>query len=208
MNKNLSHFFDKYQSRCEEFHGSPIHIPKPDPQNGIPGKNIVLMFINERPGRVGPGASDVISFRNPDPTASRFRRLFTKLRISSKRIFITNTCIYYPQSEEYRDSPLSRKEMIFSLSILKDQIKRVQPKILIPLGNTALRGLKEILQSPELKKYQLRYNIGRSITDVRPYIFPLYHTSNRASITRPEIKQFNDWQLLNKFISVIDARIK
>jgi uracil-DNA glycosylase family 4 len=203
MNQNISRFFNKYERACQRFNRGPIHIPKPDQKNGTPGKKIVLMFINERPGRIGPGKSDTISFENPDPSARRFKSLFKKLGVNRKRIFITNTCIYYPLKSDYRDRPLSAEELKFSLEILKDQIMRVKPKILVPLGNTALGALKKTRQSKKLKIFTLSRNIGESITDVQPYIFPLYHTSNRAAVTRSEKEQEKDWQKLNKFISTI-----
>jgi len=202
MNKNISKFFDKYKKDCEKFNDGLVHIPKPDPKNGIPGKNIILMFINERPGRVGPGESDIISYENDDPTARRFKSLFKTLNINRKNIFITNTCIYYPSRKNYRDATPNTAEINFSVPILKDQIKRVNPKIIVPLGNTALCALKKVFpESLSTKKFRLRYNIGNPITDTKPYIFPVYHTSNRATITRKKEDQEKDWQLLKKFIS-------
>lgn len=203
MNNNVSIFFDKYRRICEKFHHSQIHIPKPDPKNGVPGKGIVLMFINERPGRIGTGKSDMISFDNSDPTARHFKYLFNTFNISRKKIFITNTCIYYPTAESYRDN-LSSKEIKFSLPILRDQINRVNPKILVPLGNKALGALKKIYpQSMQLKHYKLMVEIGKPITDNNPYVFPLYHTAARAKTKRTEKDQIKDWQLLKKFMSRI-----
>jgi uracil-DNA glycosylase family 4 len=194
-------FFDKYRVECEEFNRGPIHIPKIDPKNGIPGGNVILMFINERPGRVGPGRSDRISFENPDPTAYRFKRLFETLSIDRKNIFITNVCIYYPLRADYHDVPPSAAEFNFSMEILNDQIKRVNPRIIVPMGNSALRALKKLFPESSLRKFSLKNNIGTSINDAIPYIvFPLYHTSNRAAITRREKDQERDWGLLKKII--------
>ena len=201
MNKSTSIFFSKYKKACERFNQGPIHIPKPDPKNGRPGKNIVLMFINERPGRVGPGQNDLISFENPDPTAHRFKRLFETLCIDKKSIFITNACIYYPLRKNYKDTQPTTGEINFSAPILKDQIKRVNPKILVPLGNTAIRTLKKVFPESSIRKFRLKINVGDQITDIKPYIFPLYHTSNRAAITRNEKDQKKDWELLKKFVS-------
>jgi len=199
--QGITTFFNKYHRACEDFCGGRVHIPKPDIKNGIPGKNILLMFINERPGRIGPGQTDSISFENPDPTAHRFRRLFGAFGISRKRIFITNACIYYPTHEKYRDKPPDKKEINFSKDILIDQIKRVKPKIIVTLGNTALYTLKKIYpRSLQLKNYQLKNNIGKLISDNKPIIYPLYHTSNRAERTRPEKKQRKDWGKLKTFI--------
>lgn len=200
--KAIITFFHRYQRLCEDFYGDRIHIPRPDSRNGAPRKNIKIMFINERPGRIGPGATDAISFDNPDPTARRFKRLFNKLGISRKTIFISNACIYYPLKKQYRDRPPTPAEITFSIEILKDQIKRVEPKILVPLGNTALGMLKRIYpNSPQLVHYQLNHSVGLRISDTRPQIFPLYHTSNRATITRKEKQQEKDWVRLKRIIT-------
>lgn len=197
MNNTVLKFFNKYQKLCEKKWGI-VHIPKPDPKNGMPGKNITLMFINERPGRIGPGKSDRISFENNDPTAHRFRNLFEKLGISRKRIFITNACIYYPIRKNYRDTRPNKKEIDFSAPILEDQINRVSPKIILPLGNTALRTLKKIF--PELRRITLKNHVAKMITATSYKIFPLYHTSKLAEITRKEKEQKNDWEILKKLI--------
>lgn len=196
MKKN--DFFDKYKESCKRFNNGPIHIPKIDLKNGIPGNDIILMFINERPGRIGPGKSDLVSFENQDPTARRFKRLFNILNIDRKKIFITNACIYYPLETSYTDTPPTQKEINFSAPILDDQINRINPKIIIPLGNTALRTLKLII--PELKKTKLQTSVAKPIKGRGISIFPLYHTSNRAAITHNEEKQIKDWQELESFI--------
>lgn len=198
MKKN--DFFDKYKEGCEKFNNGPIHIPKIDLKNGVPGNDIILMFINERPGRIGPSKSDLVSFENQDPTARRFKRLFDILKIDRKKILITNACIYYPVRTNYTDTPPTQKEIIFSASILSDQIKRVNPKIIIPLGNVALKTLKLII--PELKKIRLKTSVAKLVKGDR-MIFPLYHTSNKATITHNEEKQIKDWQNLKNVMSKI-----
>ena len=46
----------------------------------------------------------------------------------------------------------------------------------------------------QLKNFKLKDNIGEVITDVTPFIYPLYHTSSKARATRPGQKQREDWQ--------------
>lgn len=197
--KTTPAFYDQYEDECKTFNGGPIDIPKPDPKNGVPGKDdITLMFINERPGRLGAGKSKLISSENNDPSARRFKHLFDTLDIDRKKIFITNACIYYPMREDYRDKPPTIKEINFSVKILEDQIKRVKPRIIVTLGTTALRTLKKIY--PELRHVKLKTHVAKPISNPR-LIFPLYHTSNRAAITRKEKDQKRDWRHLKKLIS-------
>jgi hypothetical protein len=66
------------------------------------------MFINERPGRIGPGKSNKISFDNDDPTANWFKELFAMTGLDRREIFMTNACLYYPQDAAYAELTTSR----------------------------------------------------------------------------------------------------
>jgi len=68
------------------FGKNPIYVPKPDPKNGF--QDVKIMFINERPGRIGTGKSGYISFDNDDPTANFFRECFYSLHYPV-RIFLS-----------------------------------------------------------------------------------------------------------------------
>ena len=81
---------------------------------------------------------------------------------------------------------------------MQDQIDRVKPRILIPMGNTALHALKTFI--PQLKRVKLQTHAGREV-EGSPTVVPLYHTSNRAVMTRRESDQRKDWTRLKKFIS-------
>lgn len=190
-------FYDPYILEIGKKYLDAI-VPQTDPKNGLEGDNIILMFINERPGRVGPGNTGLISFDNPDPTANRFKRLFNMLEIDRKKIFITNACIFYSSELTYRDKVPNKEEISLSTAILKDQLKRINPKIIVPMGNFARNMLKKVyLENEELRSYRLKQKIGSSIKN-EPLIYPLYHTSNRATISRQEIDQETDWKNLKK----------
>jgi uracil-DNA glycosylase family 4 len=196
--KDISNFYEPYRRRIRR-KWPDAKIPKPDPKNGVPGNKIALMFVNKRPGRKGTGASGLISFDNEDPTARRFKRLFEKLGIDRKRIFITNACIFYHSDETYRDKPPSKDEYLFSAEVLKDQIDRVNPTIIVPMGNTARNMLKNVYSNSDLRAYRLKSHIGEVINNT-PLIFPLYHTADRALRFRREKEQENDWGKLKGLI--------
>jgi len=179
---------------CKKCYGTtPLCVPLPDEKNGGIGASI--LFINERPGRRGAGKSGRISFDNEGPTASFFKKLFLSIGISGKDIFITNAVLCYPSIEWYSDTPPQRKQIRNCLFFLERQIKIINPKLIVTLGVTALQAVKYLFpDSMQLKSFKLRNNIGEVITDVTPFIYPLYHTSLRARATRPEQKQRGDWQ--------------
>ena len=197
-------FFERYRDQCEKCNnGNAVVIPANDPDNGQYGDKIDILFINERPGRIGPGETGIVSFDNPDPTAQRCKRLFTKTFSLEyrKNIFITNACLWYPDDLNYIDKPPTTQELTCSTPTLKDQIEEIKPSLIISLGNTALKALKIIYpKSNQLMGYTLQGNIGELISDTYPIIYPVYHTSNRAKITRSEEQQKKDWGKIPKLI--------
>ena len=47
--------------------------------------------------------------------------------------------------------------------------------------------------SQKLKSFTLKNDVGKVITDTKPWIYPLYHTSLRARLTRNTEQQKEDW---------------
>jgi uracil-DNA glycosylase family 4 len=196
----IEDFFEQYRAECEACNdGKPVYIPEPDAENGFQGS--AVMFINERPGRIGPGKSNKISFENEDPTALWFRELFALTGLHRRKIFITNACLYYPQDPAYRDAPLSAKMIARCAATLEHQIKFIQPRLIVPLGNTALATLRHVFpESQQLWRFILKRDIGTVITDTPMSIYPLYHTSRRAQVTRKREMQKKDWSRIAAFI--------
>jgi len=192
---------------CKKCYGTtPLCVPLPDERNGGIGASI--LFINERPGRRGAGKSGRISFDNEDPTARFFKKLFLSVGISRKDIFITNAVLCYPLIEWYTDTVPQRKQIKNCLFFLERQIKIINPKLIVTLGVTALQAVKYLFSdSMQLKSFKLRNNIGEVITDVTPFIYPLYHTSLRARATRLGQKQRGDWQKIPVILKDINKNL-
>lgn len=77
---------------------------------------------------------------------------------------------------------------------LDKQIQALKPKLIVSLGNVALKSLKLYFKdSVSLKKFSLKENVGDTIKDTTPWIYPLYHTSKRAQMTRSVEEQKRDW---------------
>lgn len=192
MDKEILTIFIEAKS-CRRCYGDiPLHVPLPDEKNG--GVGAKILFLVERPGRVGTGKSGRISFENEDPTAEFFRDLFFSIGIDRKNIFITNAVLCHPIIARYKDTPASTKQLKNCLYFLERQIKTIGPKLIITLGTKPLQAIKYLYpRRITLKKFELKNNIGEVITDEFPFIYPLYHTSLRARLTRPANKQRKDW---------------
>lgn len=182
-----------------------IYVPHPDPKNG--STNVKIMFINERPGRIGTGESGYVSFDNDDPSANHFRECFEQLSISRKEIFITNACICHPKSEGYTDTVPSTREIKNCHFWLEKQIKAANPKLIATIGNIPLKSLRLFFKnSQQLKDFTLKNDVGEVITDTKPWVYPLYHTSLRARLTRNTEQQKKDWLKIVDILKEIESK--
>jgi uracil-DNA glycosylase family 4 len=177
----------------------------PDEKNG--GIGAQILFLVERPGRVGTGKSGKISFENEDPTAEFFRDLFSSIGIDRRNIFITNVVLCHPIIGGYKDTPASTKELKNCLYFLERQIKTIRQKLIITLGTKPLQAIKYLYpHRTTLKKFELKNNIGEVITDELPFIYPLYHTSLRARLNRTARQQREDWYKIPKILKKAEDR--
>jgi len=192
---------DKIFKEARECHrcygGKSIYVPGFDRNNG--GSGSAVMFINERPGRIGTGNSGVVSFDNDDPSANFFKEMFGSIGINRRDIFITNAVLCHPNFEGYRDTKPNTKEMKNCLYFLARQIEIVNPKIIVTIGGSAVKSLKYLYnQNSELRDFKLKNNIGQAIVEGRIIIYPLYHTSRLGRANRSEDEQYQDWQQLEQ----------
>lgn len=190
---NIKQIFAEARKCTRCYMGKPIYVPYPDPNNSQSIADI--MFINERPGRIGTGESGYVSFDNNDPSANFFKECFFQLKMDRKSIFITNACLCHPNYEGYTDKAPTIREIKNCHYWLDLQLSVVKPKLIITIGGTALKSLQlYFLSSQQLQGFRLTDNIGEVIQDTTPWIYPLFHTSLRGRIHRPARYQKQDWR--------------
>jgi len=203
MATNIQKLFDKAQD-CYKCYGErPVFVPYPDLNNAQ--ETAQIMFVNERPGRIGTGDSGYVSFDNSDPSAEFFKECFNQLNLDRKQIFITNACLCHPVFPEYKDKAPTKREIVNCHEWLGRQFSILQPKLIITLGSIALKSLALFFSSSEqLKRYQLKKDIGKVISDTTPWVYPLYHTSRRGRINRNGEKQKLDWLKIPSILEKIN----
>ena len=189
---SIRNLFDEAQD-CQKCYGkNPIYVPYPDPNNAQ--ESAEILFVNERPGRIGTGKSGFVSFDNKDPSAQFFRECFNSLKLDRKRVFITNACLCHPNFPEYTDKAPTKTEIVNCHEWLGRQLSIMKPKLIVTIGNIALKSMKLYFPSSEqLKSFKLMNDIGKVIRDTTPWVYPLYHTSRRGRIHRDAKKQKKDW---------------
>jgi uracil-DNA glycosylase family 4 len=200
---NVKRIFDEAQHCTRCYGDTPIYVPYPDPKNAANAARI--MFLNERPGRIGTGESGYVSFDNDDPSANFFKECFYQLGIDRKEIFISNACICHPLYPDYRDASPRKRELRNCHYWLKKELDIVQPKLLVTIGSKALDSLKLFFSSSrKVREFQLKYDIGEVIKDTEPWIYPLYHTSRRGRTHRRAEQQRMDWMLIPQILTQLE----
>ncbi|GEM_PF-2182625 len=202
---NDEKFFEQYQERCEACsNGGKVVIPKPDPFNAT--KRVEVVFINERPGPIGPRKSGYISFDNPDESAKFFKELFCETFGLNyrERILITNACLWYPDLPNYRNRTPTATEINCGLPILKDQIDCLKPLLIVTVGARALGAVRKLYPSKKLQKARLKTHVGILIDDTPIPVFPVYHTSLLGRTHRSREKQKRDWMKLKEALKILE----
>jgi uracil-DNA glycosylase family 4 len=127
-----------------------------------------------------------------DTSGRNFEDLLSFAGISRNDVYVTNAVLCNPKDNEGNNSTPTLAEAGNCQSFLRQQIELVDPKIVVPLGNTALRALAGI----ERHAFNLRQNVrtihgwfGRSL-------IPLYHPGQRAMIHRSFANQRSDYQFV------------
>jgi len=150
-----------------------------------------LLFVGEAPGRLGADATE-IPFHG-DTAGKNFEDLLKFAGISRNDVYVTNAVLCNPKDEQGNNSTPNTIEISNCTQFLRRQIELVNPKIVVALGNAALRSLALIEPHP----------LTLSMTPIiRPwfgrFLIPLYHPGQRAMVHRSFANQRSDYQFVGE----------
>lgn len=152
--------------------------------------NAELFFIGEAPGRLGADETEV-PFHG-DTSGRNFEDLISFAGISRNDVFVTNAVLCNPKDSEGNNSTPTLAEAANCNPFLRRQIELVNPKIVVPLGNTALRALSGI----EPHNFTLSQHVRTIHSWFDRSLIPLYHPGQRAMIHRSFANQRSDYQFV------------
>src|SRR5690242_2368133 len=101
-----------------------------------------LFFVGEAPGRLGADATEV-PFHG-DTAGDNFEDLLSFAGINRKDVYVTNAVLCNPKDAQGNNATPNPNEIANCVTFLRRQIELVDPKIVIALGNAALRALAAI----------------------------------------------------------------
>ena len=153
-----------------------------------------VIFIGEAPGRLGADRTGIPFYG--DQAGQNFERLLQFTGLTRQQVFITNAVLCNPRDEKGNNSPPNKEEVrncSLHLSILLDII---EPEVIVPLGQCALRSLHII----EAHQMQLRQNVRKPTKWGKYTVVPMYHPGPRAAIHRSTTDQKEDFSFLGEML--------
>lgn len=153
-----------------------------------------IMFVGEAPGRLGADVSE-LPFHG-DVAGHNFERLIEQVGISRYDAFVTNAVLCNPRSEDGRNAPPSKLEVMNCAPFLAEQIDLLQPKIVATLGAVALRAASIV----EPHRLELRVDVRTGHEWHGRKLVPLYHPGQRAMVHRSFGNQLADYQFVAELL--------
>lgn len=146
---------------------------RPVPGYGDPNPDI--LFIGEAPGRYGADMTGVPFTR--DRSGKLFLKMLGSIGLTNSspdqhdptlyRAFVTNIVKCNPRGKTGTNRPPTQEEIGNCSGFLKDEIRILSPKIIVPLG---IPACKQVLGA----EFDSR-NLGKPILQDNVWVFPLWH---------------------------------
>ena len=180
-------------------------IPYPVPWyvKNFSGERAKIMFVLQSAGTAVGGAaqtgklSDAISY---DQTAKNAQKLKVLANISDDECFFTNSILHAAINESGKMRNPTEDEVIECSPFLKRIINVLDPIIIAPVGNFALKALN-VIESHPFEKITLC--AGKEFSWYGRIAFPLVHWSPKGLMNRIWEQQVQDFKLLRKTLDKI-----
>lgn len=162
-----------------------------------------ILFVGEAPGKteVETGKPFV------GLAGKTFEKYLNSVGLYRKNVRITNTCFFRPiklkiskaNKTTISNRPPKIPEINLFREILNEEIKIVNPKLIITLGNIPLKRLTDFKSIGECHGKVIFNSI------IEKYIFPMYHPSSLTYNRNDEFLRLyeNDWCLLKNLLKTI-----
>jgi len=157
-----------------------------------------VVFIAEAPGRLGADKS--MYPLSGDQTGRNFDALLEVAQIDRKKVFITNAVLCNPRDDFGNNARPSSQQLEFCAQYLQRTLDIVRPKIVVTLGQQALRSLNK-LEQHQIKLSRASLDHGQTYSWRNTILYPLYHPSPKVyNLHRSKEEQENDFSHLRELI--------
>lgn len=164
--------------------------------------NAELMFVGEAPGRLGADGSH-LPFHG-DKSGHNFESLIEQVGISRYDVFVTNSVLCNPKDEFGNNSTPHPREVSNCSEFLREQIEIVNPRLVVALGNTALKGCG-LIENHDLT---LKSSVRSSNRWFNRFLIPTYHPGQRAMMHRSFANQLADYQFVSELLRRSERKLR
>ena len=153
-----------------------------------------VLFIAEAPGRFGAEVTGVPL--SNDQSGRNFERLLAESGLRRAEIFITNAVLCNPRDPDGRNRPPKRTELMNCASHLRAQLLLIVAPVVVTLGATALRSIESV----QPHGLALAASVAQPVAWNGRVLFPLYHPSPQAFMSRGVSRQIEDYRALGRLV--------
>lgn len=188
---------------CERCYGSEPRLPA---RFGRPRRAGRVLLLGERPPRDALAAHRRLGLDAPDRATVFLRSLLEEARISPDAVALGAASLCRPLAVELETvvpPSLCARECS---GWVRELVETTQPRLIVTLGGQALRGLRWAFRDcPEIRALRFPEDVGAIVQAGRTWVQPLYHTTVRARVTRPEREQRRDWRAVGRLWAWIEG---
>ena len=165
-----------------------------------------MLLLTERPPRSTLAAEQRLGLDNPDRTTAFLRALVEEARIPRDAVAVGATKLCRPVEAEVESAVPASLCARECATWVRDLVEATEPRLIVTLGGQALRGLRWAFRDrPEIRALRFPEDVGASVQAGATWVHPLYHTTLRARVTRPERAQRIDWRALGRLWEWIEG---
>ncbi len=175
-----------------------ITYPVPWYVKNFTGEKVKIIFVLQSAGTAEGGAAKtgkLSDATNYDQTAKNAIKLRQSAKILDQECFFTNSILHSAITEEGKMRVPFNNEIKQCSKFLKRIIDALDPLIVAPVGNSALRALNNIEHHPYKK---ITFCAGKCFSWYGRWAFPLVHWSPKGLINRKLDLQVQDFKLLRR----------
>jgi len=188
---------------CERCYGSE---PRLTARFGRPRRARRLLVLGERPPRDALAAERRLGLDSPDPGTVFLRSLLEEARIPRDAVVLGSTSLCRPVARALEVAVPASICARECASWVRELVEATRPRLVVTLGSRALGGLRWAFRDrSELRALRFPDDVGLAVQAGDTWVQPLYQTTTRARVTRPEREQRLDWRALGRLWSWIDG---
>jgi uracil-DNA glycosylase family 4 len=150
------------------------------------------MFVGEAPGRLGADRTNV-PFHG-DRAGDNFEQLIELGGLTRREIFVTNAVLCNPRDGKGNNAPPSKATLRNCSTNLANQIRTIDPAIVVTLGAVALEATR-LIESHDL-------SLSSAVRTAQMWndriLIPLYHPGARAMVHRNFAAQTADYYFVGE----------